>query len=421
MNLTVTSQTFTCVDRSDDPTPWLDGVLLNKYKSVTAFYFQKGTVAGGSLIFAASGNTITTSTENFNQFQIGETIKCPGSSSNTGTLTITGVSTSVLTVAESLTNETVDSFIFVTNLITGLDWLYNLIPVSQSAPSFYSITDPATQQKYIVSGISTLTGTPIYFTIGTASYAWVTDTLTGSTSQAYIVGDGISSTDNSATAYQQQFTITHYFFQTPLSGTQLPLFKQKTTPPMYPLTYCYGINAYYVGGTPIATASISGITPYGIAAWANQNNSGSIPEFTCTGITYQDVSSGLILPNPDFTKNNLVTITLKSLSGLFATGKTIIIGHLYIPQATKEYQNTTTTLRQNFIMDRCVQTIGGGAANGEFYGSNYSVLQNVVCALIDANTVTVTLNAIYAASLQTLLQSKPASNRNISIIADCEV
>ena len=75
--LTVTSQKFTAVDHSDGDLDWLDGVLFDKYKCVTAFYFQKKSLSNSLTI---TGSTITNSTSNATEsfindgFLVGEKI-----------------------------------------------------------------------------------------------------------------------------------------------------------------------------------------------------------------------------------------------------------------------------------------------------------------------------------------------------------
>lgn len=428
--LTITSQLFNCVDRSDPQTTWLDGCIGDRYRCVTSFRFQKGTSASIALSF--SGGVITAlpggdagqipPTENFinDGFQIGETIKMPGSLLNTGSFTITSVTATTLTVTGIMVSESCVSYIYVTSLITSLDFLYNLLPVN-SAVQFNSLTDSGTQQKYTVSGIAANVSTPVYFTIGTKSYAWVTDTVTGSTSQAFIIGTGITGATNSPNDYEQSFTITHFFTITPLAlSNWLRNFTQNNPPTIYPLAYATGLNGYYTSGTPNIIASYSGIGT-GTVCFVDQNNQGTVPEFSVAFIAYVDNASGSALDALDFTKNNLVAITLTSKSGLFVNNTTkIVLSHIYIPLSATDYQGTSSTLRQNFMNDKAVQTLGNSAVNGEFYGGNYSVFQNVVSTFVNSNTITVTCSAIYAAYLQQFLTGKQTTNRNYALLVSIE-
>jgi hypothetical protein len=248
--------------------------------------------------------------------------------------------------------------------------------------------------------------------------AWVTDTLTGVTcNDSKINGAGIS------VDYKQQFTITHYFFITPLAlSNQLPNFKQLTTPGYFPLTYAYGINGYYTSN-PQVQQSISNIVPNGQACWVDSNNAGTIPEFTLNSITYVDNATGLPLTDLDFSKDVNVTITVKSYSGLF-TGAgpytQIILSHIYIPLTANDYQNTSSTLRQNFMNDRAIQNVGSVAINGEYYGTNYQVIKKVVATWIDAYNVTITCTVSYSATIKAFLKLKAASNRNYALFINCE-
>src|ERR1017187_1421988 len=171
MYLNRTSILFNCADRSDSATPYLNGSTGDRYKMVWNGYFQKGTTNGSAgfntALLQLLGGVITAIpsgdqpvTENFIQdgFQVGEVVRLPQSVSNsTQPFTITAVTATTLTVTGTMVEETCTSSVWVTNLITSFDFLYNLIPVSSTKPNFKSYTD-STQQKFII-GASTGTFT----------------------------------------------------------------------------------------------------------------------------------------------------------------------------------------------------------------------------------------------------------------------
>ncbi len=422
MYFTTDSILFQAVDRSDSPTPFMDGCIGDKYTATIIFHFQKGCTNGQSGftpcplsiiyepslalgIITAQGIGEAAPTENFitDGFQIGETIKLPQSILNTGTFTITGVTATTLTVTGTMVNEVVTSNIWVTNLITSFDYLYNLLP-NGSSSSFQSLTDNS-QQKYI---INSSTGN---FIIGTPSKGWVTDTLTGNVSECTIEAGGITSD------FQQPFTIVHTFFVTPLAlANQLINFQQEFAPAYYPLTYFYGINGYYTT-PPILNASITG-NVVGTTCWANQNNAGTSPEFYVSAIKYIDNTTNQPLNTVDFTKTVLTTITVKSVSGLFSAGIKFILSNIYIPLSVAQYQNTSTTLRQNFMNDRVINTPIGGSVNGEFYGGNYSIFNDMSITYVDAATCIITVKIQYSSYLQNLLKSRATNNYSLLVTVE---
>ena len=435
--ITVTGQTFLPVDRATDgTTKYQDGCIGGRYKTVLSFYWQKGTlIASGQGIttsLSINGNTITDVTnyttgqqsENFvNEFSVGESIKLPGSALNVGTYVITALTTSTITVGTALTAELPNSQIWVTNLITGLDYFYNLLKNGTQTPSFYSLTDPSVQQKYVITGLNAAVTAPVYFTIGTSNMAWVNDTLAGKNSQAFV--NGVSITAD----YKQQFTLTHDYFITPLAIlSQKAAFANAlispinpTAPSYYPLAYYYQFNTYYDSG-PVIVDSYNG-NSLGVASWVDTNNSGTAPEFTSKITSYIDSASGVPLTSLDFGKTNIVSLTVKSATGQFINpedgdGNTFILSHIFLSGNSSTYTKTATTLRQNFLHDRAIQVAGAAAVNEEFYGTPFAVISEVEITYVSAYECTVLFTVNYSAQVQSILAG--LSNNNYALLCEVE-
>ena len=444
--LVVDSISLSPVDYSDSALPLLDGSLFNRYKNVINFHFSKYTQPK-RLQFKSSGgiNTITNINaldyESFldltfdgNPLLVGETFKVAGSASNTGTLTITAVTATVITVSNTLTNETLEvGTIYVTSAVTAMDFYYNLIG-NQESLSFVSKTDTNVLQKYTITGIACGTTSPVYLNIGTKSNAWVADTLTGIASTSTIAGAG-AATGTGAT-YKQSFIITHYFSQAPYFLANLQSNFSSLLPPSWyspsisatgliqggGLQYVAYLGAKYLS-TDITPQNIAQINNQnGISCWLDSNPAGTNPDFSVYSIGYIDNATSLPLTAIDFTKTVNVTIVLKSASAAFVNNTSVIdLNHFYAPLNPSQYQNTNTTLLQNFVNDRIALTVASmpSGVNGLFYGGNYQVIKGAKATYNSTSQVTVTFQAVFASTLQTMLIANPG-NRNYGLVCTCE-
>lgn len=420
----------------------LNGCITNKYKAVVNFSFQKYTSNQKRLQFSsvAGLNTIININNIDNEsfistynFLPGETIIVPSSVHNSGTLTITAVSDRFITVSNTLTDEILEvGYIYVNKKITSLDFYYNLLANSDTI-SFLSKTDKGTFQKYTVSGIDPAVTSPSNLTIGTKSFAWVTDIVTGIASTSTIKGVSFTGYTSIGGAYVQTFEITHYFYEAPFFlKEQSSNFTSLIPPSDFNDTqmngqiinngwqYAFQINTKYATGNIYQDSVISsGIN--GSAAWFDQNNARTIPEFSLNSIAYAKASDSSPMSSIDIGMDVNVTMKIKSASGLFVnsgggiTPTSLILNYFYCPNDESSYQNTATTLLQNFMFDKCVTTLGGGSSNGINYGGNYQVLKSVTAVYVDASNATVTFTVSYSTFLKNILKSKSAIDRNYSI------
>ena len=425
MSATISSIQIQPVDFSDSALSFLDGNVGNRYKAIITGYVSKFTQQKRVTL---SGNTLTNANpldnESFlnliydgNPFLPGENVKIQGSTLNTGSLTIASVTSTVITFTTSLTTETIEvGYIYVVSKPTAIDYYFNLIGNSEPL-SFMSKTDNVLQ-RYTATGFDPSVSTPINFTIGTSSFAWVTDILTGNVSTSTLAGGTITGVGQT---YQQPFTITHYFTQIPMF---LPNMSFPNPPSWYKSTslssgiiqqgalqYICLVACKYNSTDSTAQNWGTVYNSNGTSCWLNQNNAGTVPDFTLVSTTYVDNATSLPLTAIDFTKTNNVTIIINSASGAFTSGTKIDLAHWYFPLNAADYQNTPTTALQNYMNDRKAVVVGAGAVNGLFYGTNYSVIQNLQAVLNSANQITITFKAIYASSLQTYLIARPG-NRN---------
>lgn len=352
-------------------------------------------------------------------FLVGSTVDIVGSASNDGTYTIDFVSDQYIEVIEALVDEAIDSInIYDSTLVTAMDFYYNMIENSESE-NYISKTDTGTIQKYTLSGLDANDATPKYMLVGTDSYGWVTDVLTGPTSTVKIEGAGISD-------YQQLFTITQVFQQAPIWYPSLQLnFQNKTAPDFFiqgrRLKYIFNINGRYDANDPNIAHSGGQTTPNGMTAWLNQNSVGSRPEYTLVSIAYQNNADASTLPGILATAVTKVTIVLNSASGKFVAGTSKFnISIIQCPQDSSDLVNTATTLQQNIRLDTKLMAIADSPQNGINFGTAYQSLKTINIVRNSANQVTITFLVDYAAAIKTWLLSKDVTNRNYALFVETQ-
>ena len=112
-------------------------------------------------------------------FHAGEEIAITGTASNDGAYLIVEVTDTVITVAESLTDETATgAFIYGNEQVTAMDYYWNLVE-NASAESYFSLTDTGTVQRLNATGLDASDTTPVDLKAKTNSRAWlIYDTAT---------------------------------------------------------------------------------------------------------------------------------------------------------------------------------------------------------------------------------------------------
>ena len=221
MNIVVTSSKFKANDwyNSDGGVSYLNGCVNDKIIHTLDFYIEK-TALLMRLKFDSTNKTITIANNiNFDSFiktygyVVGEKITITDSVSNNAEFTITAITDRVITVSESLTNETAEGAnIYLSSKIKAIDFYYNILnSPTGKADNFLSLIDKRTLQRYsVLKGLDASdTSTTHYFVNGTETKDWITDTFSGSNTEATIKGAGI-------TDYKQKFTIVHTFYNTPI-------------------------------------------------------------------------------------------------------------------------------------------------------------------------------------------------------------
>lgn len=431
--ISTANQKFLALDwyNADGGTSFLPGAILDKYKFVQDIAISK-TTPNKRLQFNSGTKTITNANNiDFDSFidlgyVIGEKIKFSFSGANgSTTFTITDISDRVITVAESVTTYTAESStITLHSAVTSIDYYFNLTNVAPAArrqplPSpFNSRTDNGTLQKYTASGLDASdTVTIVPFKIATDSYGWYADDLDGSSINSSVVGLGFN-TDSGI----QTFRITHYFFQTPFFLKELfQNWLNKIAPNEYQagnsLSYLYQIDAKYSVNSPSVPNTTGIVIQDGANCWLNQNDARSRVLYTLVSTKYFLHSDESSLDRLDINTSVDVEIKIKSIAGKFLAGTKFVLNYLYCPMAEVNYQNTPTTLRQNYIHDRALLTIGApDPVPGEFYATDWGVITNALATRVDDNNATINFTFEYSAAMKSFMKLQGDQDHNYAIV-----
>lgn len=220
--ITVTARKFYDIDFVGDSgggTTVLQCGITNHLKAVIDFYYFLG-IESKPFEIAAATKTITIDPTSFfydfiqNGWKVGMSIEIDGTGSNDGTYTITAVTNDTITVAESLTDESVASGnIYDITAVDTIEFFYNLVR-NNIGEDYISLTDTNAIQRYRATGLDASdTVTTVNFKIHSGSNGWVTNAITNivtnETNEVTIIGMGIS-------GRKQSFRITQKFIVAPV-------------------------------------------------------------------------------------------------------------------------------------------------------------------------------------------------------------
>ena len=271
--------------------------------------------------------------------------------------------------------------------ITALNYLYNFIENSEGAN--YASKVDGTIQQLSVNGITTASGsTPMVFQ-GAKPYQ---------IGSASVVGSGL----NTTIIYGQKFTITHNTFFTPfflsdqltdlLNGINAPYFQNTNC-----LKNIFKIEALYNYLDP------NRVLTYESSSDINLNligNSGGYNENFNTGLTNYSIGS-LNYDGGAISEIELILGTTKETDFTFAINNTndspfvnsntkFTVQFIKVPTDSIDYTNNLNTLKENFVFDRCLKTLGAAASNGDNFATGYQVLKSVTSTIIGATQIFIT-------------------------------
>ncbi len=375
-------------------------------------------------------------------FKIGDTIVITGSSTNDGTYTITAVTSTTITVSQSL-NTASDSGvnIYGTTTVNYFDFYYNLVG-TKDAQNFKSLTDSKAVQRFSGAANPYYYGATFSLQPNSTSRAWWNNTV-----------DGISSvpvfTDYGLTAdYKQHFTILFPFLITPLfKADQLQILKNAYEQSqgsllndvdfdtasyfesLDSLKFIYQIDAKFNITNTAVDHSSAPLTTFedGNTGWYNTffpsgvYLNGSLlvkQQYDLVSIAYDDGAS-TALNSIDVNNPTDVTVIIERTGAASITNQKFVVNFMWLPTNISKYQgysqNNQADFRQVFLHDRCKSSVGAASKNGDQYGTSVQALKSVVGTAIDANNFKVEFTIDLGSLSQSTFEADGTQNRNYLI------
>lgn len=385
-------------------------------------YFEFENVDGAGVLTMT--NQYDTRTFTGQEFKDGDAITITGM--NAGDYTIDKISSDgkSFTITGTFAEEssTDNGSVFGTTRITSLDLFYNLIQ-NGTAETYVSLVDPYSKQRFTISGIDCEDTTPKAMAIGTKSFAWVTTKITdeaASTTNAVLV-KGIEYVD-----YVQSFEITQYFTITPFAlNSQVPNFDRRIPPSYYfagnSLKYICRIDGKYNSANPIADHSVTDLGLNGTGSWLDQAALGSLGEYYLSEITFVDNDTSESLDRLDIARNVKVSFLVNSRNGKFQTtgseesATQFIVGFNVRPSDENEYQNTSTTQRDNFFQDSALAFLDAIAVDGQQFGTSRQSITSCICTYVSPTVAQIEFVFDAGSLLASYWKAKNDDDRNYEI------
>ncbi len=216
--------------------------------------------------------------------------------------------------------------------------------------------------------------------------------------------------------HENEFILVHTFFIDPFYlFTQLTDLQNGIAPEYLfdknSLRYLFEVEMLYELQDP-NKAHITNIQDQliGNVGWFDENFNQGIPGFSITNITFKDIL-GNVLTFADYANVTFVEIDVNSVDGVFISSSTqYIINHFILPETEAQYVDTSTDETTNFMFDRALATIDGAVVDGDNFGTDKQVLQQVSNTILTPNVVRITcqidLSADYKARIAALVDKR---------------
>lgn len=231
------------------------------------------------------------------------------------------------------------------NNLTALYYGFGLIQANETYNNRSKVSNTA--QTYYFAGLS------VGVSVDGKAQGTLNDWVTGRAECLKLAPIGIG--------LKQRFEIKHRFVITPfyLDGELVNL--QNNTPTDLfqgdSLKYAFDVQFQKSISNPNQAITATFDQTLGSVGWFNQNFAGLDSDYRILSVSYQDADTsddadGLLLLG-----RTQVTITIEKLSGAMLVNQRAILSVAYLANQD-EYQNTETTLTDNFILDRLLHDEG---------------------------------------------------------------
>ncbi len=400
-----------------EATNWLLGVVQERIVTTINISIREVAIAPSanspfeffpSIGFINAAQIIKAKTPVFVNFKTGDTIKIINASTNNrATATITEkVSDYVIrtgetfvnafsTSAEIISDDTVDGFNFRYGLIENDEAFNTLSKIDGSDQLFYansiSAADLVTVTNMLLGG----------------SKAWQNGSCT-------IVGLGVDT-------YNQKFRIVHTCDILPnYLEEELDNFKNKIISSIFKGTKCLRYVADFEGLYDISDPNRKHSGQYDLAkgntGWHGENFNNKPTKYSVDTVTYTKPDTSIVESVLYTTQETTVELKIKSTVDAFSNNNTKFLLCFELLPSKEEYSEETRNIKENFLFDRKLQTVGSAAANGDNYGTDQQVLKDVTATFVDAKNITINFKVKFSDKGLILISGLSSADYALSVV-----
>jgi len=327
----------------------------------------------------------------FADFNLGDLIFIEDSAAgglNGGNYTIIDkISSSLIRVDSSLTNETIDASsdsIAVVTIMEAIRYNWNLIGNSDT-PTFNSKIDGTNQELTVDNypvGSTPVTSMDFF---GDLSYQ-----IGSATIQRLTTGSSSGS---------QQFRIIHTFFITPFFLSAQFQDLQNGIAPNYFLNneclkFIYRLEAGAELSNPNSFQFTETLDVLGNTGWFDEKFNSGFTNYSVKSISYEDDISTTTVPGIQLSadKTRVKIVIENTIDSPFLNNSTEFTANFsYLPEFESEYQNNGKNVIENFYFDRAFQTVGSAAVAGDNFGSDQQVFETIEATFTSTSEIEIEL------------------------------
>ncbi len=317
---------------------------------------------------------------------------------------ITSISSTVIyftLISGSRTNVDTDAIIRGKSDLTAMNFMFGLLGNSESFNSISKVS--GNDQGYYGTSIGARAGVGLPRSTSFVNFiplgqfnGWRTGSL-----KAKFVSDNYSlltaQSGSQRFEIEHEFTIVPYYLDGELSNLQnniIPTLLNGNNS----LKYSFSPGFRTVYSNPNTEKKTTLNDNLGSVAWFNENFNAFQNDYNIVSIDYEeaitgDTSDGLLIGSKTKT-----TIEVERLSGAFVGAERFGVYLSYLPEQS-EYQNTLSTLTQNFIYDRALNNEGLAPVTGDDFITSME-------ASISGGNLIIEIESEYDASQKAFLGSK---------------
>lgn len=299
-----------------------------------------------------------------------------------------------------------------TNSLTSLIYGFGIIGANETYNTLSKVSQ--NPQGYYFTNLSIGGGAQTGIAKGTFN-DWVTGSMTC---------ERLADADT----YTQAFEISHIFRIEPhyVDG-ELTNLENNVLPDLYKasLKYAFDVDFRTVLSNPNKSIKATYDNTLGSVGWFNQNFNGFDNQYQIDSIEYEDSALATDSDGLQLSSKTKATITVSRIGGVILAGQRAGVFVSYLP-AQSEYQDTATTLSENYLLDSIYHNEGTTAevGTGIIKSFNSSIVSDNLVIVVEfeyttAQQLRLTTDSGYLIAVQIADSALSSGNSNrVNLIAD---